>query len=299
VRLTFLKRKAARPVAPPPPAATLPAPASSPITDPAEHQRLKALVAGTTNWFHSIDLGQGAVTPGHKGPGLLRAELEAQRWPDLRGKSVLDIGAWDGFFSFEAERRGASRVVSLDHYSWAIDWAARERYWQERRAKGEPIEDCHNLPGLWRYDTLPGRRNYDLAHAALRSKVEPVVGNFMEVDPARLGTFDVVLFLGVLYHTRNPLAALERVCALTAGLAVVETAAVVVPGFEGAPMCHFYEHDELCADPTNWWVPNAKALEGLCRAAGFRRAEVLCVPAEAALPRGEVHGYRAIAHAWK
>ncbi|HZY84982.1 MAG TPA: methyltransferase domain-containing protein [Gemmataceae bacterium] len=297
MRLTFLKRKAARPAAPP--AAPPPAPPASPVTDPAEHERLRGLVAGTTNWFHSIDLGQGVVTPGHKSPALLRSELEAQRWPDLRGKSVLDIGAWDGFFSFEAERRGASRVVALDHYSWAIDWAARESYWQECRATGAPIEDCHKVPGIWRYDTLPGRRNYDLVRAELCSKVEPVVGDFMTVDLEALGTFDVVLFLGVLYHTRNPLAALERVCALAKGLAVIETAAVLVPGFEGAPLCHFYEHDELCGDQTNWWAPNAKALEGLCRAAGFRRAEVLRVPDEGTLPRGEVYDYRATAHAWK
>jgi tRNA (mo5U34)-methyltransferase len=298
VRLTFLKRQARRPAAPPP-AAAPPAPPPTPITDPAEHERLKGLVAATTNWFHSIDLGQGVVTPGHKTPGVLRLEVEAQRWPDLRGKTVLDIGAWDGFFSFEAERRGASRVVALDHYSWAIDWDARERYWQECRRSGASVEDCHKVPGLWRYDTLPGRRNFDLAHAALRSRVEPVVGDFMAMGPDALGTFDVVLFLGVLYHTRNPLAALERACALTKELAVVETAAVLVPGFEGAPLCRFYEHDELCNDPTNWWAPNAKALEGLCRAAGFRRAEVLCVPDEATLPCGEVYGYRATAHAWK
>jgi tRNA (mo5U34)-methyltransferase len=298
VRLTFLQRKARRPAAPPP-APPPPAPPPSPITDPAEHERLQGLVSATTNWFHSVDLGQGVVTPGHKTPGVLRLEVEAQRWPDLRGRSVLDIGAWDGFFSFEAERKGARRVVALDHYSWAIDWDARERYWRERRAKGAAPEDCHKVPGLWRYETLPGRRNFDLAHAALRSKVEPVVGDFMQMGPAELGTFDVVLFLGVLYHTRNPLAALERVCALTNELAVVETAAVLVPGFEGSPLCRFYEHDELCNDPTNWWAPNAKALEGLCRAAGFRRAEVLCVPDEATLPRGEVYGYRATAHAWK
>jgi tRNA (mo5U34)-methyltransferase len=155
------------------------------------------------------------------------------------------------------------------------------------------------VPGLYRPDTLPGKRGFDLAREALRSRVEPVVGDFMEMDLAPLGAFDVVLFLGVLYHMPHPLAALERVCRLTGELAVIETEALALPGFEGRAVCEFFEGDELGADPTNWWVPNAKALEGLCRAAGFRRAEVLCVPAEATLPRGEVYGYRAIAHAWK
>ena len=66
-------------------------------------------------WWHSIDLGHGVVTKGYKAPETLQYELESLRLPDLRDKTVLDIGAHDGFFSFEAERHGARRVVALDH----------------------------------------------------------------------------------------------------------------------------------------------------------------------------------------
>jgi tRNA (mo5U34)-methyltransferase len=297
VRLSFLKRKLTAPAAPPSVGPPVP---PSPVTDPAERDRLQSLVKSCIFWWHSLDLGQGVVTPGHKTPEVLRVELEAQRWPELRGKAVLDIGAWDGFFSFEAERRGAGRVVALDHYVWSLDHARTGPYCQKCRDEGVPVRPFHTVPGLYRPDTLPGKRGFDVAREVLRSKVEPVVGDFMEMDLAPLGTFDVVLFLGVLYHMPHPLAALERVCRLTRELAVIETEALALPGFEERAVCEFFEGDELGADPTNWWVPNAKALAGLCRAAGFRRAEVLTVAPRARFPRpGQVLRYRALAHAWK
>ena len=275
-------------------------PPSAPVsrlTDPAERARVKALAGSYPYWWHSIDFGQGVVTPGHKTPEVLRLEVERQRWPDLRGKAVLDIGAWDGFFSFEAERRGARRVVSLDHYIWSVDIGQANAYHEKCRDEGTARQDYQTLPGFWHPDTLPGKRGFDVARQALRSKVEPVVGDFMQIDLAPLGTFDLVLFLGVLYHVRHPLLSLERVCALTKELAVVETEAVALPGFEDRAVCEFFEADGLYGDPTNWWAPNAKALEGLCRAAGFRRAEVLTTP-PAGRP-GQVVRYRATAHAWK
>src|SRR2546423_15271821 len=72
--------------------------------------------ADSLRWYHTIDLGQGVVTRGvdNSPERLARVHLPS----DLSGCSVLDIGAWDGFFSFEAERRHASRVVATDHYAW-------------------------------------------------------------------------------------------------------------------------------------------------------------------------------------
>ena len=102
------------------------------------------------------------------GPGL---DLPAS----LEGLTVLDIGAWDGFFSFECERRGASRVVAADYYSW-------------------------HGPG---WGTKAG---FQLAREALGSRVEDVDIDVMDLSPERVGTFDVVLFLGVLYHLRHPLS---------------------------------------------------------------------------------------------
>jgi tRNA (mo5U34)-methyltransferase len=70
-------------------------------------------------WWHSIDLGNGIVTPGYKTPALEADEAAAffDRG-DLTGKSVLDIGAWNGFYSFEAKRRGAGRVLATDSFCW-------------------------------------------------------------------------------------------------------------------------------------------------------------------------------------
>ena len=85
--------------------------------------RVRDEIAGIA-WYHSIDLGHGIVTPGLDDT---RHRLPAVGLPnDLTGVTVLDIGAWDGFFSFEAERRGASRVLAVDSFSWRGDgWAAR------------------------------------------------------------------------------------------------------------------------------------------------------------------------------
>src|SRR5436190_23950432 len=88
-------------------------------------------------WYHSIDLGNGIVTPGMSGAPL----VDRSAMPDLRGKSVLDIGAWDGYYSFLAERAGASRVVALDHYAWGVDIPARDEYWR-RCAEDGVIPDA-------------------------------------------------------------------------------------------------------------------------------------------------------------
>ena len=263
----------------------------------AELQELADSVKG--RWWHSIDLGQGVVTEGAKSPAVLAAELEILRLPDLSGKTVLDIGAWDGFFSFAAERLGAKRVVALDHYVWSMDLLAQLHYVTECRARNEVPRPFETVPEVWRPDELPGKAGFDAARAALGSRVEAVVGDFTTVDLDRLGTFDVVLFLGVLYHMQHPLAALQRLCQLTGELAVVETEAVAVAGLEHHGLCEFFAGDELGGDATNWWVPNLKALIGLCRAAGFRQVELAGVRTVVEPTEDPVQRYRAVVHARK
>jgi tRNA (mo5U34)-methyltransferase len=232
---------------------------------PHNKTELEKMAESVGFWWHSIDLGQGVVTKGFKTPETLRYELESLRLPDLRDKTVLDIGAWDGFFSFEAERRGARRVVAVDHYVWSLDLPKHSQYWRE----------CKPGDANWQPEKLPGKRGYDTARRALDSKVETVVGDFMTMDLEPLGTFDVVFFLGVLYHMENPLASLRRVASLSNGVAVIETHAIVVPGYEHLEICEFYSSNQLGGDFSNWWGPNLKALEGMCRAAGFARVEVV------------------------
>jgi tRNA (mo5U34)-methyltransferase len=134
------------------------------------------------------------------------------------------------------------------------------------------------MTDFYRPDTMPGRRGFELARDVLGSGVEPVVGDFMQVSPDELGRFDVVLFLGVLYHVREPLTALERIRLLTDEVAVIETEAVDGPGLGRARLLEFHPGGELGGDHTNWFVPTEAALHALCSAAGFRRVETRLGP---------------------
>ena len=186
-------------------------------------------------WYHTIDLGHGVRTHGIDDSPLRLARLDLPA--SFAGQTVLDIGAWDGFFSFEAERRGAARVVAADYYSWHGDgWGTKA--------------------------------GFELARATLGSKVEDVDIDVMDLSPERVGTFDVVFFLGVLYHLRHPLLALERVASVTHTLVVLETVVDMV-GI-GRPAAAFYPQRELNNDPTNWWGPNVPALHAMLRDVGFR-----------------------------
>ena len=115
-------------------------------------------------WHHSIDLGDGVVTPGSKTPHHIWDELRRLRLPEMAGKSVLDIGAWDGYYTFHAEHFGASRVVALDHYAWSIDFPKAAAYRARQLAGGQPIRAFHTVPELWDPVGLPGKRGFDLAY---------------------------------------------------------------------------------------------------------------------------------------
>jgi tRNA (mo5U34)-methyltransferase len=195
-----------------------------------------------TSWFHTIDLGNGVVTRGvDDTPRKLRG-LDLPT--DLTGKSVLDIGAWDGFFSFEAERRGASRVVAVDFHSWSESDAS--------------------------WGTKAG---FELAREALHSKVEDVHADVMDLSPDLVGgTFDVVLLLGVLYHMEHPLLALERVASVTGTYLILET--LIDMTFTNRPAAAFYPSDEHL-NSTNWWGPNAPAVVGMLKVAGFSAVRVV------------------------
>ena len=241
-------------------------------------------------WWHSIDLGDGVVTPGQKSAELLESEWRTIDLPDLRGRSVLDIGGWDGYFAFAAERAGAERVAVLDHYVWSLDLAGQQKDWQARQATGEAPEPYENSP-FWQPDKMPGKAGFDTAREALGSSVEDIVADFATDELTPLGQWDVVLFLGVLYHLRDPFEAARRLRALTRQLAVIETHAVVVPGQDDVPLWRFFPGSELNADPSNWWAPNMAGLRALLVAAGFSDVTVKQGP-----PQGATE-YRAVVHA--
>jgi tRNA (mo5U34)-methyltransferase len=238
------------------------------MTSPAELQAQ----ADTFGWYHTIDLGNGVVTK-----GISVQETSPEVIPDVTGRSVLDIGAWDGKFSFAAEQKGASRVVALDHYAWGVDFVARGAYWTECIHNGTLPDQSRDETDFWRSD-LPGRRGFDFAKTALDSKVEPVVADFQKVDLDELGRFDVVLYLGVLYHMKEPLTCLERVRAVTNEVAVIETEAVHLQGLDDEVLLQFHAGSSLRTDFGNWYVPTIEALHNLCRAAGFSSVKTVVGP---------------------
>src|SRR5262245_59584655 len=190
----------------------------------------------SSGWWHSIDLGGGVVTPGVHKLEELRDNYARFNLPhDLTGKRVLDVGCWDGFYSFESERRGA-QVVAVD---------------------------------VWRPE------NFFKAHRALGSRVEFHELSVYQINRDLLGSFDIVLFLGVLYHLRHPLLALERICEVTNGAAVIESHVIDNIMATPRPIMEFYEIDELAGQYDKWWGPNASCVSNLIRSAGFARSENL------------------------
>lgn len=214
------------------------------------------------NWFHRINLGQGLITPGVDDSPKKLARLKMPL--SLEGKTVLDIGAWDGFFAFEAERRGAKRVLAVDSFAW-----------QGRH------------PGC-------SKAGFDFVRAALGSTVESAWIEVEDLDPVKIGTFDLVLFLGVLYHLRHPLLALEKVSGVAGDHLIVETHVDRIDDPE--PVLCFYP-DWLRPYPQGEmpWGPSPSAVIEMLKAVGFSQVEQKGVYPHTP---GSSHG-RMIVHAWK
>jgi tRNA (mo5U34)-methyltransferase len=212
---------------------------------------IEARVRALGPWFHNIELGGVWTAPDHflgDYPGSVWRAIGAALPQDLSGRSVLDVGCNAGFFSLEMKRRGAARVVAVD-----LD----PRYLAQARLAAEVSGLAIDLRELSVYDV-----------AALGER------------------FDVVLFMGVLYHLRHPLLALDLLRAHVAKDLVVFQS--MLRGSEGRfpaapdypfterevfdhptwPRLHFVEH-RYAADETNWWIPNRACAEAMLRSAGF------------------------------
>jgi tRNA (mo5U34)-methyltransferase len=191
-------------------------------------------------WYHSFELADGTFIDGFMTVAQQKRRYAQFPIPDdLAGKRLIDIGAWDGWFSFEAERHGAT-VTAID---------------------------CVELPSF-----------LDI-HARLNSKVDYRIMDFYELPDAGLGKFDIVFYLGVLYHVRHPLLSLEIVCALTRDVAIVDSFVTDPDDWQehtdDIPTMEFYELDELGNQFGNWVGPTVSCLLAMCRAAGFARVEFL------------------------
>lgn len=193
----------------------------------------KLLASG--GWWHSFELPDGRVLEGVNSVESLKNRIGQFPIPeDLTGKRVLDIGAWDGWFSLEMERRGASVV--------AIDCWDNERF---------------------RYLM----RVFD-------SKIEYHIVDVYELTPERFGTFDIVLFMGVLYHLKHPLLGLEKALAMSHDFVAVDTF-VKEDLASATPRMEFYETTEFGGQFDNWIGPNVAAMMAMCRTAGFARVDLL------------------------
>jgi tRNA (mo5U34)-methyltransferase len=180
------------------------------------------------NWFHHFDEETfGFNTQGQKG---IKNRDEVALWrlnPRLfQDKTVLDIGAWDGYFSFYAEKMGAKRVLATDHFCW-------------------------NGPG-W-----GNKKGFDLAHRLLDSKVESQEIDVVDISPETVGTFDVVLFLGVLYHLPDPIQGLRIAASVAKELLIIET---TYEQLDTGKALFELRPERLREDPTNYWSPNIRGL---------------------------------------
>jgi tRNA (mo5U34)-methyltransferase len=223
---------------------------NSPLTREEIETRVREL--GT--WFHNLDLCGVLTAPDHflgDYPAVKWKRLAGAIPADLTGKSVLDIGCNAGFYSLEMKRRGAGRVLGID------------------------FDDTY------------------LAQARFAAQVHGMEIEFRKLsvyDVASLHEmFDIVLFMGVLYHLRHPLLALDLIHEYAAGdLLVFQSMqrgsreiepldddyhfwATTQFDAAGYPKLHFVER-RYCGDETNWWIPNRACAEALLRSSGFEIA---------------------------
>jgi len=221
------------------------------MTDIWTEDRIRARAAELGPWFHNMELRGVRTAPEHFLGDYPRVKWQrfAHALPaDLSGWSVLDIGCNAGFYSMEMKRRGAARVLGID------------------------FDDDY------------------LAQARFAAEVEGLDIEFRQLsvyDVGALGErFDLVIFIGVLYHLRHPLLALDLIHEHVARDWLVfqsmQRGSNDVPPLEqdydfwdtapfddpGYPRLHFIEHN-YAGDPTNWWVPNRACSEAMLRSAGF------------------------------
>ncbi|MHA1949161.1 MAG: class I SAM-dependent methyltransferase [Candidatus Thorarchaeota archaeon] len=198
-------------------------------------------------WYHQIEVGHGIVTPGGTDSW---EKLERLKLPDIEGWSVIDVGANDGFFSFQAEKMGAARVLAVDKPHWTGEYEYGGGKTKERFI------------------------NFKTAHQLRGSKIEYNVLDIYQLSPDRVGKFDLVMCLGVLYHVVHITHALENLISVADKLVVIESAIhdenipddiaqmVFTPG----------AHQN---DRTNWWYPNVECLKRMMLLFGCDEVELI------------------------
>lgn len=209
-------------------------------------------------WMHSIQLFPDLTIKGAKAPQTLARERSAiLDLIDLNGKCVIDIGAWNGFFSFEAKRAGAARVIATDSF-------------------------------VWKHPVFRGRETFELARECVGLDIEA-----LEIDPTEmpgdLSPADVVLFLGVFYHLFDPIMVLQKITSLARDVLIVETMQDLLDRKE--PGMVFYPEADRPKGTTRWWGPNPACVHELLSAMGFPRILYQDYPT-GTRARGIYHAFR-------
>jgi tRNA (mo5U34)-methyltransferase len=235
-------------------------------------------------WYHTMDLGEGLVTPGMYD---YRETVSAFQFPqDMRGTTVLDIGSATGFFAFEFERRGA-RVVSvelpsleqLDRFpgqttQLLINKLAKMLEPVAQARSGPPAALPHSPEQLY-FSLLEGP--FRFCHQRLNSRVSRCYSTVYDLSAERLGAqaFDWVFLGDILVHTIDPLRALAAVAPLCTDTLVLSQ--VIPDGLCSQPAMLYVGGERAQDDDISWWWPNKPCLEQILKKLGFRTVrEVGC-----------------------
>lgn len=229
---------------------------SAPDPDMPFKTWIRQQVEAEPYWFQRIPLYEDLVTPGWSDP--MKEKMPYFGLPeDLTGLRVLDIGCAEGYFSFEAERRGAAEVIAIDSFPDSI-------------------------------------RRFNICRAALGSKVTAFLTNVYHLNAKEWGSFDLVLFYGVFYHLRHPQMALDRIYSVCCGTMMFQTHVYERPEIADEPWAKYHPQglmsgaNKECWDPTVFWLFNEKACVDMIGAVGFENIEVVSATPKPFVVRAEV-----------
>lgn len=226
-------------------------------------------------WYHRIDLGNGVVTP-----GWAPINPDAYRIPDrMFNETVLDVGAWDGYWTFESLKRGAKHVTAIEDFSdtcGEITNADRRKQWETFDLCAEALGYRKEIPGWCAYN---GEYQKDFDHPRYERcnlSIERDSGGDFYWSNLDL---DRVFCFGVLYHLCNPLKALQNCfdSLKPGGTIHVETAILdnITSAYTGKPhdpngcYAEFFPTNEFGRNSSNWWVPTLRCAAAWLQAAGF------------------------------
>lgn len=220
-------------------------------------------------WYHTIDLGNGIVTPGFidNRPTMHRFGLPE----DMTGLRCLDIGTYDGFWAFEFERRGASEVIAIDVDSPAeydVPRLHRQKILEEANLKDDELRSHWDEKGAHVGIQFPGD-GFRLAKEILNSKVERKALNVYDLSPEKVGKFDVILISQLLLRLRDPQTVFENMFSVCKGIAVVGEPYEPDLEADGRPLSTFIGTSVLGV----WWGHSIQSMKRMMEVAGFEPVE--------------------------